>query len=833
MSLNISRPLYTLFTLPLFALLLASCAGDELDAPRPSDPSAGEDGYITVNIHSREISTRATEPGKEEWNENLIQSVTLSLWPNAGDFSEETAPVVMQTFSGLADADGDVAIRIPLTGDLLNVLFNQDSDRECLAFAAVNVDPADAKTVADLRKLAISSSFDTQKIQPNFAMDGTGTVKLSGTKAVGKIDVKRSASKITLALNIEEKVTETVGGQTLIWHPDLKGMAVRLISGVKDSQLDPAPKEGMADDNYFSTHDDLVYSFSKTDAKDYPWLQQHPFYTYPNKWKSSRDEMHRTFMILSVPWTSDGHTYRTCYYQVPVVPVNRNETVRNMSYHINLHVGMLGSFVPDEPTEITADYYVADWGEENIDVDIKDFRFLVVDYNEYVVNNENRVEIPFYTSHPTKVVKAEMRFWRFNFSDEGTPFVVTVSDAQNIRSNSKGGGYVYKATFDNKISKLIVEHPLKVFEPYRSNGNAVSLTNNDGPNTTRPKTQTQSAINTVLNRINYYRQTDVDEYSKVEFTVTVQHEDMVGTDKFTETVTITQYPGIYITAIQNAYTRTGGDLSGTGAQASVWINGNNTEISGLSYGVSNGGKTNGWTTSIGLSTGYLNWNPNLYQITITQLPSGTKYVIGDPRAYDINNNLTNGSMGKRTPTVFSQFINAPDVDGKTRKLRNYYPTNESEDAMFIIAPKFRICSSYAGTGNILNRTYARRRCAAYQEMGYPAGRWRLPTYGEVDFIMQLAADYKIPRLFGRSDAASWWYWCAQGAAKVPGKKDTARPSLDKSIPDSQPERTRFVYDEWYWGEEMIDKVSNRYPFTWGDREKSNPEDRAIRRPARR
>ena len=143
---------------------------------------------------------------------------------------------------------------------------------------------------------------------------------------------------------------------------------------------------------------------------------------------------------------------------------------------------------------------------------------------------------------------------------------------------------------------------------------------------------------------------------------------------------------------------------------------------------------------------------------------------------------------------------------------------------------------------------ARRRAAAYQELGYPAGRWRLPTFGEVEYIMTLAAEQKIPRLFGTTNSGTWYYWCAQGAVAVPDANNTNQKiqivenlsrggypyynmPLEPFSGNRYLARTRFVYDEWYWGSETLtpssatpNETSTIYEFTWGDRIKTNPEN---------
>lgn len=896
----------TALTLGLLGVM-PSCS-DELDVPMPEDPGAAKDGYITVSLSCSDAVSRAgeTEPGVDNLNENRIETVTLCFWQPSGD-NTSSKPAYMQTFRDV-NAVGKATFNIPLTSEILTQLFKEDGTNKCNVYAAVNVEPGNATTVEELRQLVVNSEFESKMVQPRFTMDGDGEATLTNTgRAVtGSVKVKRSAAKITLALNVEESIEEEVNGEKITWTPNLAGMRVWLMQGVKESTLTPAPTLNMAPDCYFNTPDKNEYLFGQNpDAQSkYTKSQTTPFYTYPNKWTLENNERHRTHMVLSVPWTPDGgKTYRTCYYQVPVVPMTATETVRNISYHINLHVGVLGSFVPEEPEEIEAEYWVADWSNENIDVDIKDYRYLVVDQNEFTVNNETSISIPFYTSHPTKVISAKMTFYRYNFSDEGTEFAITVDETTNNNSLTKGGKKVFTAEFDNTKKILTVTHDLTIWQPYKADGTIVDLTNdieNKGAN--RQKTQTQSDIDNLLRPVNYFKEINDDEFSRVEFEVTVQHTDVaedptLNIDKnlYKETVKITQYPGMYITAVQNYSGLLGKDWA-NGALGNTIINGrwDNTTYT-INDDWNNLRKTirnyMNWDYSLGLSTGFLNWNPNMYLITITTLPSETEYTIGDPRSYNINNDLSNnhdnytvdggttdvfkdeywyfqtrtnsasGSLYGRpysTPQQYSStywveyklrgFQTANALEGGRRTLKDYYPTRENMNNQSTIAPKFRICSSYGGTSTYLTREMARRRAAAYQELGYCAGRWRLPTFGEVKFVMELSRQNKIPRLFGR-DVGVWYYWCAQGAVLVPkrGDKTTEIRIVETPGQNGNPiggttavapftgnnyrDHARFVYDEWYWGAETLtpssatpNANSPTYTFTWGDRPKTSPQD---------
>lgn len=825
-------------------LLIAACAltscFDDLDYPEPVAPPTADDGYITIDVVAAKAPSRGKldEPGVDGLNENRINSVILCLWPQAGDRPETVAPLYFNFFDNLA-ATGSTTLRVPLTEGLRRQLFESEGDdTRCLAYVAVNVNPGSATTVAELRNLVVNSSFATSKRQSYFTMDGDAAVTLSanGLSASATIGAHRSACKITLEVDCDAELSETGDDGTLVvWKSDLKAMTATLSNGVRRSTLTPRPLDGVNPADYFDTDPTITYGFVTAEPANekYPLVQDIPFYTYPNAWTLSPEEENRTVVTLSVPWSPDGgQSWRTCYYQVPVVPVTSTSLARNTSYHIRLHVGMLGSFTPDIPLEVPdLSYTAADWGTENIDVAIDDYRYLVVEQNNFTVNNQETFQIPFYTSHRTEVVAAKLTFYRFNYSEEGTKFPVTVDWASTANTGVFNAKFYHNGEHATiKGDFLQVWHPLKMYQPY--NDNTIIPLTNDGK-----KIQTADEIQKALAKATKYVQLkDDNEFSRVDIEVTVQHSDMKGQALWKETVYITQYPSIYIDARSNNYNRTSTNISGSGATGSCWINGNCESLD-------NSGSL-GWTTSIGLSSSsYLNWNPNLYIVTVSQLPPNSEYQIGDPRTIGINNYLQDWTMNDaesytnyRGPYNYTipgtsytmKFTTAKDMTGTSRTLKWYYPTQEGAATYNMLAPKFRICSSYAGTGDILNRNSARVRAASFQEMNYPAGRWRLPTFGEVKFIMDLSAQKKIPRLFG-ADAENWYYWCAQGAVYVAKRANAAKeaPYINSSINSrTSMQRARFVYDEWYWGDDLIapEKQSSGadYPFRWGDSEKIKP-----------
>ncbi len=223
-----------------------------------------------------------------------------------------------------------------------------------------------------------------------------------------------------------------------------------------------------------------------------------------------------------------------------------------------------------------------------------------------------------------------------------------------------------------------------------------------------------------------------------------------------------------------------------------------------------------WYVTYGLATssGNTNANPNQYVITVTQLSQDEDYVIGDPRVADYTdmkgwkNNF--GNNNQSAPN--NNWVQAPDMNGTTRRLTYYYPADESTTKARWIAPKFRIASSY---GVCFQNSYNedKARCASYQELNRPAGRWRMPTVAEIEYIMKLSQNNKIPKLFNTDT----YYMSAQGRVSTTfnseNKLNTPTNKNDAAV--------RCVYDEWYWGNDTIVKGTNgSYPFTWGDRERT-------------
>lgn len=300
-----------------------------------------------------------------------------------------------------------------------------------------------------------------------------------------------------------------------------------------------------------------------------------------------------------------------------------------------------------------------------------------------------------------------------------------------------------------------------------------------------------------------------DEYSRCEIIIKIKHADWdKGDGLYEETLYITQYPGIYVEEDHNYGLENSAD--------NIYVKTATTTKPNFAV-VHNLTNHNG-----------SNNNPNMYVIHVTQLSDedDMKYEIGDPRTLNRNNylagyeniedvELTNtewtgvnlGSSANSRYTVRPSNDNRMyPVNGTNTGILYYYPTDETighGTKKNFIAPVFRIASSY-GKAYVGSKEELRRRCATYQEAGRPAGRWRLPTDAEIRFIAQLSADNKIPVLFGATGASGMgYYWSAHGGLKIDGNNTVADnpegdPGDNGQYKNVIVNAARCVYDEWYW-----------------------------------
>ena len=278
------------------------------------------------------------------------------------------------------------------------------------------------------------------------------------------------------------------------------------------------------------------------------------------------------------------------------------------------------------------------------------------------------------------------------------------------------------------------------------------------------------------------------DVAPITYTFRIQHSDNAS---YFKDITVVQYPSMYIVSDANS----GG--TSTTNRGYVYVNGTDR----------NTNSNNWYVVRSTWSSQGSNTNQNMYIVTASVLNnSSDNLVIGDPRGL---NTVTAGN-----PT----WASAPGVEGTaSRQLSsNYLGAENSEQAANMVAPKLRVASSWGAAGSY-SYDNAKRRCASYQEDGLPAGRWRLPTAGEIKYLVNLSANSLLPLLFGAA-GESTTYWSANGTVTVNGSTVTTSTTTTGN------NYIRCVYDEWYWGEtKNSDTVRATYrgTFYWGDEYSAN------------
>lgn len=334
-------------------------------------------------------------------------------------------------------------------------------------------------------------------------------------------------------------------------------------------------------------------------------------------------------------------------------------------------------------------------------------------------------------------------------------------EMDNINSVSVG----YKASHDIDVKIIYISRP--TFASANSIGEQIFYNNTTGETTVSSNLLKECTVSTdketneiiLTHELVNEMPTSGTNFDYSVYTVRVVVTMTAGGKTYTETIEYKQYPERYI--------------EGEVSSGNVFVDTNTS-------------KTYNWRHIEGGAGS----NSITYIVNVTALEEGSDYFIGDPRTSTYSN------LG------YSSWISAPTVgESSNRGLSYYYPARyEGTDVDKIIAPKFRVASSYGRKGGITNafsQADARKRCAGYQEDGFPAGRWRVPTAAEILYVSQLCNRSILTSIFDGGQG----YWSA------------TQVYSDGSLNRNTSASVRCVYDEWYWGSDQLDDPST---FTWGD-----------------
>ena len=746
------------------------------------------------------------------------------------------------------------------------------SSATCEVFAIANVDASllpgnvtDALTGSSMPELmakTVTSTFGSPQgadhIPSSFVMTGYNTVTLSSraksTVATGIIPLYRLAAKLELLIHVQDTIHlrttykdefNTVYPAEEVWRPmtDRPGAAAQveayLENGYKDAAIGvqhaPAtytpmvststPMSPALEEKFFKysknkmEYDDQT-TVTITEARRWTYsdfeaglctrdqvgqdvsgetvntvyMYSDPSYSYPITWDRGVEK--EPFFKLCLPWAREGtllvykngldhapeeisyNTAQKQYYYKIIFPMHALES--NNFYRLKMNVAILGSETEDALVEMEPTYAVAGWQNKTEileEAEVGNARFLSVPQSAYTLYNEQTLTIPYVTSDDCEIVDiswikpyyGSSRVGQNGVSDGtayGYPKITSGTVTLNASGASADGKWEFKLSGDKKIA---FKHTLS---------------------------NTQSA------------NMDVSPYI---ITFTIRHKDAPS---YLKTVTITQYPAIYMSQVD------GGSVFVDGYFARVYratlpgarqVTGSTTDYTSTAYAA--GGTTNTFSTTAtgNITVPYLNLYRSIdgfdletiTQITVTAFSSdansfrdhsgqNVEYIIGDPRK---PSGWTNSDL---IPYLTSITGNRTYTNNTTNWGDNAAKIQIGETKSALIAPSLLFSSAWSiKSGNVSFET-ATKRCATYQEGGYPAGRWRLPTEAEVNFVHALQTYNVIPVLF----ASGADYWASSGYVYNGTSYTRPTGSLDSGV--------RCVYDVWYWGE-TPESVSTYHP----------------------
>ena len=743
----------------ILALSTVSCAKFGFSEPEPVG-----DG-VTIQFLTTDL-TKAVENGIG--NENKVNKIDWFVFPFKEDGSavDSTATALLDgTIVPASGAQLDLSYSATLTSAQINTIFPTAGSR-ALVFAVANYTGTYPETITlnGLLSREVRSTFADGDRWPHplatndeslyFVMTGAAEIDLLAAQT--KVELNRLASKVTVAFTYEEEI-EDAHDANLVWKPQYEGPEARvyLSNAIATATLGgpltsrayiPDSKSTYAD----GTRDTFEYSY------DYlTQLSGDPvYYTYPTLMEAGDDN--QPYLKLVLPWyaydvrdtnpNAAPVKQKEVYYKI-ALPLDALQE-SNRLYEYKVHVDIIGS---DTEVEIAATYSVKNWfNKGKISSNLATGKYISLDIpkNEYDMYSE-LLQILYVASGDVELIVKEIS-QDYLGSATTTPMVFMQNNAvqtnRTIRINNRDVNILtYKGISDSDVSGWVsLDEDKRILQISHEMNTQMTTTSGN-----------QTVGNTAFDLAPYV------------YTITLHLKD-AGTDTtFDRTIKITQYPSLYVTSRRsNGYAFINNWNNQRDDNRICYDdrgqNNNNARLGNFAYR---------YNASMGTQA---NSNPNNYLISVSTLPEGNDYQIGDPRSREV--------------------YNLSNLSGLTK----YKPTMETGTEN-MLAPKIIIASSYGVVGGYyyFDKNAAEKRCAAYQENGYPAGRWRMPTFAEMRFIMTLSGLGFIPSLFTQSPNDSIGYWSANGKVSFDGD---AMPYLSD---DTSNTAVRCVYDAWHWGEDPV------------------------------
>ena len=613
-----------------------------------------------------------------------------------------------------------------------------------------------------------------------FVMTGEKVVdlKTAGSTAIAKtIPLRRLASKVTVTFTFEN-VTDNLG---VTWKPQPSGEEARvyLSNAICNTTLGGPLTRALKPDGGTETQpwaDRDIFEYAYDFLKDFENGALPYYYTYPISMDEGDDN--QPYIKLVLPWygykTIDDnevlYKQKEVYYKIALP----RETISdpNCIYNYSVNVNIVGS---DKEVLLEGEYIVRDWLTRTpILSNVATGRYISLDIpkDEYDMYTNN-LSIKFVSSGEVEITKLGI-------------------STQNLKGRTPVPDWFINDDFSTAPSYGPDGKPTHNYVKSQGTTDAAQ------PGVTLPNWATIDGTYLVINHtLNTNINSAAVDIAPFTFHIRLHLKGETATT-FDRTITITQYPPIYATtrASQNG-------------NETVFLNGTKHNWSTTPNVYNRSGSDRHSMGSIGqrendMSTSRVKTIVSVSTLAALDITKYTAQGVGVPMIGDPTTTLAEGYPRKN-----QQEWRAGDLRDITKN-----NTPISEDYRYadlsksnIIAPKFMVASGFGGCpDNKQTWIYNVERCAAYQEDGYPAGRWRLPTEAEILFVYTLGNDLGLidnPFYTGTGTSGGSHYYANSGRTYWKGNFEAFSNSGTYS--------TRCVYDLWYWGDEPYDNNGNKIP----------------------
>lgn len=789
MKLMMNR-LYSMLLASLTLLAGAGCS--RVETPRMLDSDHCIE--ITIgNIHPS-LKAKASERGDDAYNENLVQSVDCFFYTNGQTDSPAVFTALGRGAEAKAEGDSTVyVVKVFFNDADAQKMFGSKTSGTCQFFVVCNAPlsyGADTSVPA-LKELVVENDFTAQTVQGSFVMsaDEPGTVTLTSDgdsrSASGRVKVSRAAAKIQFYLDIPKVFTDETNQ---FWEPVLSaGVQISMTNSVKRGKVDGDYSVQPSDYvSYGARIVDSLDTGNRISGYETYKFTHVPFYSYPCAWSDLSD--YACQVVFRIAWRIVGESdYIWKKYQLSP-NISTLDLKRNHYYRTFVRVQSLGGADKEHEVIIPeADYVIIPWidegataGEGQVPGQLITYKYLVVDEPEQELNNEETAYFTYVSSAPLSSIKITKVEYYDN--TQAVPLrsqtlnTTITADNQTV-STSAGSITVSKetpglVTFYHSVSNMYSQ--IKVY---------ATITNGDAC--------TQDIILIQNPSISLIRMTEAGNVFVNGYFARVNPAPpvMEGSNTY-------RYSNSGYFWHSASFWNTGNTTAGQTNNSSKTVSGRKTGTYGTIMGsinnLSSSIDRNFYTTLVSVTS--FNDSNDYYVANGEDI----HYRIGDPRVPSVTH-----YSGANSWTDDDNFFDYMYYNGNTTERyaawsdpENILIASQSEDGRSIIAPKFLVSSALnANTG--LTFSEAVRRGATYQEAGYPAGRWRLPSEAEIAFIVARQRDGVIPVLY----ATGSYYWSGSGRLVYIPTSSTAAITFAAPATADGTNSCRFVYDLWYWGDE--------------------------------